>query len=112
MFEKKKSDICLQWQWPDQREPERMITVEVKSIKQDSAGCFGIKHSPSVLGWIPDGVVLSGDIINTDANLSGKTLCVLVPREQIHTVKKGDTLVLGVINPDICITVIKPKSTA
>lgn len=107
MFGKKKSDVNLKWEWPDEREPDYLITVQVDSIKKDSPGLFGIKHSPSILGWIPGGVILRGHIADNRMGLSGKTLSLLLPVEETHAAKKGDTLVLGIVDHDTCIVVTK-----
>jgi len=110
MFGKKKSDVNLKWEWPDEREPEYLLTVQVDSIKKDSPGLLGLKHLPSVLGWIQDGVILRGYVVDNSADLSGKTLSLLLPVEETHAAKKGDRLLLGIVNHDTCIAVKKPEN--
>ncbi len=105
----KKSAINLKWEWPDEREPEYLITIQVNSIKKDSPGFFGLKHSPSILGWMPGGVILRGCITDNRMGLSGKTLSLLLPVGETHAAKKGDTLVLGIVDHDTCIAVTKPE---
>lgn len=105
----KKSAINLKWEWSDKREPEYLITVQVNSIKKDSPGLFGLRHSASMVGWIPGGVILRGYIADSRMGLSGKTFSLLLPVEKTHVAKKGDTLVSGIVDHDTCIAVTKPE---
>ena len=103
MIWKKKPDITLTCEWPDGRSSEYQLSILVDSIVPESKGLFGIKQSPSALGWMPDGVILNGIIKSDDSELSGKTLKLLIPGDEVEGVSKGSLVILGVVDKDICI---------
>ena len=107
MIFNKKPDITLTWEWPDERKSETQIKIKVESIKPQSKGIFGVNKSPSVLGWIPDGVVLNGIITNNDESLTGKTISIILPEEEIKDISAGDILSLGLVDSEVCIEVSK-----
>ena len=103
MIWKKKPDITLTWEWPDGRSSEYQLSVVVDSIVPESKSLFGLKKTPSVIGWMPDGVTLNGIIKSDDSELSGKTLKLLIPGDEVEGVSKGSLVILGVVDKNICI---------
>lgn len=100
------ADIELSWEWPAERAIEDRILVKVESVKPKSAGLFGILNSPSLAGSLPDPIIVSGVVINSDNKLNGKSIQVVAPKLEIENIKKGIYAMLGIVENTICICIV------
>ena len=97
--------MALTWEASDGRKIAYRVNVLVESMRPQSKGVFGIKKSPSIIGWMPNGIVLSGVIVSEDVDLSGKTIKLMIPGDEILHVKNGDQISLGIVDNEACIEI-------
>ena len=105
MFWKKEPDMALTWEASDGRKIAYRVNVLVESMRPQSKGVFGIKKTPSNIGWMPNGIVLNGVIVGEDVDLSGKTIKLMIPGDEILHVKNGDQISLGIVDNEACIEI-------
>jgi len=100
------ADIKLSWEWPAERAIEDRILVHVESVKPKSAGLFGIMNSPSLASSLPDPIIVSGVVIDSNSKLNGKSIQVVAPKLEIENIKKGIYAMFGIVENTICICIV------
>ena len=95
----------LGWEWPGDRAADIRILVRVDAIDPAGGGVSGSVQSPSMAGFLPDPVNLSGTVVDGEESWVGKPVTLRLPRLELRDVKAGGLAGLGVIGDAICICV-------
>jgi len=104
-------NIELTWEWPDGRVSDQKFLIKVNNVESKSSGFFGIGKSPSIASNIPSPVVLTGEILK-DEMLEGKSIKVTLPKLELESIKSGDYAVVGVMDENTCICIVKVASSS
>ena len=104
-------NIELTWEWPDGRVSDQKFLIKVNNVESKSSGFFGIGKSPSIASNIPSPVVLTGEILK-DEMLEGKSIKVTLPKLELESIKSGDYAVVGVMDGNTCICIVKVASSS
>lgn len=99
------ADVDLTWEWPADREAGQKLLVKVMDIKNEGAGFFGFKKSPSFAGNLPDPVTVKAKLIRQEKSLEGKTVEITLPKLELESINIGDFAVIGVIDSKTCICI-------
>lgn len=95
----------LNWQWPDNRQPQTRVALKVTSVEAESRGFLGIKRSPSLARSFPEPVVVTGIALKGDA--AGTVFRLRLPKKEVPDVNSGDRIGIGIVDGDTCICVRK-----
>ena len=104
-------NIELTWEWPDGRVSDQKFLIKVNNVESKSSGFFGIGKSPSIASNIPSPVVLAGEILK-DEMLAGKNIKITLPKLELESIKSGDYVVVGVMDENTCICIVKVDSSS
>lgn len=94
----------LVWEWPGDRAPDARILVRVDAI-DSSGGASGSVQSPSLAGYLPDPVVLTGTVVAGDAPWVGREVSLRLPRLELKGAGSGGLAGLGVVGEATCICI-------
>ncbi len=98
----------LVWQGTAGRKPDRFVLVRIEDIAADRGGLFGIRQSPSIVGALPNAMVLQARaVVNGQA---GNALQLRLPGGELPPLQAGDRAVLGLLGKNVCLCVLRPPS--
>ena len=94
----------LGWEWPGERGPDIRILVRVDAIAT-TGGVSGSVQPPSMVGYLPDPVDLTGRVVAGDPSWVGNPVSLRLPRLELGEIAAGGLAGLGVIGDSTCICV-------
>ena len=100
------ADIELKWEWPANRATESKLLIQIDKVKKQGSGLFGVLKSPSLVDGFPDPQELTGNIVNANSSLNGKSVKLVLPLLEIEGIKAGSYAMLGIIKNTTCICIV------
>jgi len=98
----------LVWQGTAGRKPDRFVLVEIETIAADRGGLFGIRQSPSIVGALPNAMMLRARALIKGQ--AADTVQLRVPGAELPPLQAGDRAVLGLLGKTVCLCVLRPPS--
>ena len=103
----------LVWEWPGDRAPDSRILVRIESVATASGGVSGSVQSPSIAGYLPDPMEVSGSVLAGPDSQVGMTVSLRLPKVEMGELAAGDLAGLGLIGDSTCICVVRaPQNLA
>lgn len=102
----KRADIELRWKtYTDSNGNvmpacDQKVKMRVDSIRKQSGGLFGMKRAASIAGNMTNGMEVRGVIIDSEKDLNGKSIVIVLPKHELPTIADGDEVLVSILGGD------------
>ena len=101
--------IELLWQWPNDRPPASVMTIEVSGLSKQRSGLFGLGRSPSFVKNLPEATEIVGKVVF--GGPINRSVRVVVPGPEIPSgLETGERIDLQLFDDNTCIGLLRSDS--